>query len=168
MDSVVVRSPLTCAVSNGLCAHCVGRFYNGSKLPKVGDSIGLLASSTVGEPLTQMALSAKHTAGMSTSAKSYSGLPTIIQFTQSPEAFKDRGAVAELDGKVTSVEEAPQGGMFVTVGDKKHYVLPGHEVYVKPGDSVEAGDQLAEGLVDPEDIVRLKGLGMVSYIMRSV
>lgn len=158
-ESVVVRSPQTCSVSNGLCAHCVGRFYNGSKLPKVGDSIGLLASSTVGEPITQMALSAKHTAGMSTGKKSYSGLGTIIQFTQSPEAFKDRGAVSELDGKVTSVEEAPQGGMFVTVGDKKHYVLPGHEVYVKPGDTVEAGDQLAEGLVDPEDIVRLKGLG---------
>jgi DNA-directed RNA polymerase subunit beta' len=128
-------------------------------MPKVGDSIGLLASSTVGEPITQMALSAKHTAGMSTGKKSYSGLGTIIQFTQSPEAFKDRGAVSELDGKVTSVEEAPQGGMFVTVGDKKHYVLPGHEVYVKPGDTVEAGDQLAEGLIDPEDIVRLKGLG---------
>ena len=297
-DSVVVRSPQTCSVPNGLCAHCVGRFYNGSKMPKVGDSIGLLASSTVGEPITQMALcinelqpvsmadgsvkpikdikvgdmvlgadkaghtfpvkvlntydqgirktrvytiklletteevevsctkdhkflnaygdivpvkelvespftslctdrglgvivsispeedthcrdievdhsehlfvlaggiitsnSAKHTAGMSTGKKSYSGLGTIIQFTQSPEAFKDRGAVSELDGKVTSVEEAPQGGMFVTVGDKKHYVLPGHEVYVKPGDTVEAGDQLAEGLVDPEDIVRLKGLG---------
>lgn len=158
-DSVVVRSPQTCSVANGLCAHCVGRFYNGSKMPKVGDSIGLLASSTVGEPITQMALSAKHTAGMSTGKKSYSGLGTIIQFTQSPEAFKDRGAVSELDGKVTSVEEAPQGGMFVTVGDKKHYVLPGHEVYVKPGDTVEAGDQLAEGLVDPEDIVRLKGLG---------
>ena len=159
VDSIVVRSPQTCSVSNGLCAHCVGRFYNGSKMPKVGDSIGLLASSTVGEPITQMALSAKHTAGMSTGKKSYSGLGTIIQFTQSPEAFKDRGAVSELDGKVTSVEEAPQGGMFVTVGDKKHYVLPGHEVYVKPGDTVEAGDQLAEGLVDPEDIVRLKGLG---------
>lgn len=114
---------------------------------------GLIVSNT------QMALSAKHTAGMSTGKKSYSGLGTIIQFTQSPEAFKDRGAVSELDGKVTSVEEAPQGGMFVTVGDKKHYVLPGHEVYVKPGDTVEAGDQLAEGLVDPEDIVRLKGLG---------
>lgn len=158
-DSIVVRSPQTCSVSNGLCAHCVGRFYNGSKMPKVGDSIGLLASSTVGEPITQMALSAKHTAGMSTGKKSYSGLGTIIQFTQSPEAFKDRGAVSELDGKVTSVEEAPQGGMFVTVDDKKHYVLPGHEVYVKPGDTVEAGDQLAEGLIDPEDIVRLKGLG---------
>lgn len=103
--------------------------------------------------------SAKHTAGMSAGKKSYSGLGTIIQFTQSPEAFKDRGAVSEIDGKVTSVEEAPQGGMFVTVEDKKHYVLPGHEVYVKPGDTVEAGDQLAEGLVDPEDIVRLKGLG---------
>lgn len=103
--------------------------------------------------------SAKHTAGMASGKKSYSGLPTIIQFTQSPESFKDRGAVSELAGKVTDVSEAPQGGMFVTVEDKKHYVLPGHEVYVKPGDTVEAGDQLAEGLVDPEDIVRLKGLG---------
>lgn len=300
VESVIVRSPATCSVSNGLCAHCVGRFYNGSKLPKVGDAIGLLASSTVGEPLTQMALcleentevrmadgsvkaikdiipgefvlgsnnegvtepvrvldkfkqgtqkvktytistptgegyidaqvtcttthkflhvtgeavpvssniaqgncsfvtthgygmiteatpladalcydievdhpdhlfvlanglitsnSAKHTAGMSSSKKGYSGLPTIIQFAQSPESFKDRGAVAEIAGKVTNVEEAPQGGMFVTVGDKKHYVLPGHEVYVKSGDAVEAGDQIAEGLVDPEDIVRLKGLG---------
>lgn len=297
-DSVVVRSPQTCSVPNGLCAYCVGRFYNGSKMPKVGDTIGLLASSSSSEPITQMALcinelqlvsmsdgsaktikdievgdmvmgadkaghtfpvkvlntydqgirktrvytiklfdtdeelevsctkdhkflneygdivpvkelvespftsiqtdrglgivvsispeedthcrdievdhpdhlfvlsggiitsnSAKHTAGMSTGKKSYSGLGTIIQFTQSPEAFKDRGAVSEIDGKVTSVEEAPQGGMFVTVGDKKHYVLPGHEVYVKPGDTVEAGDQLAEGLIDPEDIVRLKGLG---------
>lgn len=300
VESVIVRSPQTCSVSNGLCAHCVGRFYNGSKLPKVGDSIGLLASSTVGEPLTQLALcleentevrmadgsvkrikdinpgemvlgsdkegvtepvrvvdkfkqgtqkvktytisvptgdgykdavvkctpthkflhvngeivpissnivqgnyslvtmygygmisdatpvvdavcydievdhpdhlfvlanglitsnSAKHTAGMASGKKSYSGLPTIIQFTQSPESFKDRGAVSELDGTVSDVYEAPQGGMYVTVGEHKHYVLPGHEVYVKVGDKVEAGDQLAEGLVDPEDIVRLKGLG---------
>ena len=272
---VVVRSPLTCNVSNGLCAHCVGKFYNGGKLPKVGDAVGLLASSTVGEPLTQMALclhedtlvklpegqekpikdivpgdyvmgsdrqgvlfsvkvlnkfnqglqecyrfdfsngpvlctknhkilvdgklipagdipvsreymgnlqcydieiahpdhlfslanglvvsnSAKHTAGMTQSKKSYSGLPTIIQFAQSPEAFKDRGAVAEQDGRVDRIEEAPQGGTYITINGEQHYVLPGHEVMVKEGDRVEAGDQIAEGLVDPEDVVRLKGLG---------
>lgn len=103
--------------------------------------------------------SAKHTAGMTQSKKTYSGLDALIQFTQSPEKFKDQGAVSELDGKVENIEEAPQGGMFVTIAGKQHYVPQGHEVEVKVGDKVEAGDQLAEGLVDAEDIVRLKGLG---------
>jgi hypothetical protein len=49
--------------------------------------------------------------------------------------------------------------MFVTIKGKKHYILPGHEVEVKEGQELEAGDQLAEGLVDPEDIVKYKGLG---------
>ena len=103
--------------------------------------------------------SAKHTAGMTQSKKTYSGLDALIQFTQSPEKFKDQGAVSELDGKVENIEEAPQGGMLVTISGKQHYVPQGHEVEVKVGDKVEAGDQLAEGLVDAEDIVRLKGLG---------
>lgn len=103
--------------------------------------------------------SAKHTAGMTQAKRTYSGLDVIQQFTQSPEKFKDEGTVATLDGKVDRVEEAPQGGMYVTVKGKKHYILPGHEVEVKEGDTVEAGDQLAEGLVDPEDIVKYKGLG---------
>lgn len=103
--------------------------------------------------------SAKHTGGMSSAKRSYSGLEVIQQFTQSPEKFKDRAAVSELDGKVTSIEDAPQGGKFVFVGDEKHYVPTGHAVEVNVGDVVEAGDQLSEGLVDPEDIVRLKGLG---------
>lgn len=103
--------------------------------------------------------SAKHTAGMTQSKKTYSGLGVIQQFTQSPEKFKDEGTVATVDGKVEKIEEAPQGGMYVTIKGKKHYILPGHEVEVKEGQELEAGDQLAEGLVDPEDIVKYKGLG---------
>lgn len=103
--------------------------------------------------------SAKHTAGMTQAKKTYSGLGIIQQFTQSPEKFNDEGAVSTVDGKVEKVEKAPQGGMYVTVKDKRHYILPGHEVEVKEGQMVEAGDQLAEGLVDPEEIVKYKGLG---------
>ena len=103
--------------------------------------------------------SAKHTAGMTQAKKTYSGLGVIQQFTQSPEKFKDEGTVATVDGKVEKIEEAPQGGMYVTIKGKKHYILPGHEVEVKEGQELEAGDQLAEGLVDPEDIVKYKGLG---------
>lgn len=158
-DNVIVKSALTCGCGNGLCAKCVGKFYNGGKLPKVGDSIGLLASSTLGEPVVQGALSSKHTAGMTKDKKSYSGLEYIQQFSQSPEAFKDRAAVTEEDGKVDLIEEAPQGGKLIYVNGKKYYTPIGQDPIVKVGDKVEAGDQLADGLVDPEDIVRLKGLG---------
>lgn len=159
VKNVVVRSALTCGTKNGLCAHCIGKYFNGGKLPKIGDSVGLVASTSSSEPVTQMALSAKHTAGMTKDKMTFSGLPVIQQFTQSPEKFKDRATLSEVDGKVDSVEEAPQGGMYVTVAGRRHYVLPGHDVEVKAGDTVEAGDELSEGLADAEDIVRLKGLG---------
>lgn len=159
ITNVIARSPLTCNVSNGLCATCVGKFYSGGKLPKIGDALGAAASTAISEPVTQMALSAKHTAGMTQSKKTYSGLGTITQFTQSPEKFKDKAAVSEVDGTVEEISEAPQGGFYVTVSGKKHYVPAGHDVEVSQGDTVEAGDFLSEGLGDPEDIIRHKGLG---------
>lgn len=159
ISSVVARSPLTCQAEGGLCATCVGAHFSGGKLPKVGDSVGLASSSATGEPITQMALNAKHQGGMTSAKREYAGLDVINQFTQSPDKFKDRAAVAELDGRVEDISEAPQGGMFVTVSGEKHYVPAGHDVEVKVGDRVEAGDQLSEGLLDAEDAVRLKGLG---------
>jgi hypothetical protein len=101
----------------------------------------------------------KHTGGMARGKKSFSGLPYISQFVQVPEEFKDRAAVSEVDGMVEKVEPAPQGGTFVHVGGERHFVLPGFAVNVKPGDTVEAGDILSEGLASPADVVRLRGLG---------
>jgi DNA-directed RNA polymerase subunit beta' len=103
VDTVIARSALTCGCSDGLCAKCVGKFYKGGKLPKIGDAIGASVSTSASEPVTQMALSAKHTAGMTTSKRTYSGLGTISQFTQSPEKFKDQATVSELDGTVEDI-----------------------------------------------------------------
>ena len=101
----------------------------------------------------------KHTAGMASTKRDYSGFSFLNQFAQSPEQFPDRAAVAEEDGKVESIREAPQGGYYVKLGTHTHYVLPNRELLVSEGDIVEAGDVLSEGLADPKDIVRLKGLG---------
>src|SRR5262249_20623530 len=78
---------------------------------------------------------------------------------QSPETFPYKAAVSEVPGRVEAVEDAPQGGKYVVVAGKKHYVLPGYELTVKPGGMVEAGDQFSDGIIDPSDIVRLRGLG---------
>lgn len=57
------------------------------------------------------------------------------------------------------VVEAPQGGNYVTVNGHEHYTPPNYTVLVKAGDNVEAGDPLSDGIADPRDIVRLRGLG---------
>lgn len=102
----------------------------------------------------------KHTGGASTGAKKqYAGFNVISQLVQSPEEFPDRAAVSEVDGSVSQIEEAAQGGFVVTVGDTQHYVPHGYPLLVEQGQQVEAGDQLSEGLVDAGDIVRLRGLG---------
>lgn len=101
----------------------------------------------------------KHNGGAAKGKRSFSGFGVISQFMQAPSEFKDRATVAEQDGTVTAVRDAPQGGRIITVDNVDHFVLPGFDLTVKPGDMVEAGDQLSDGLVNPADVVRLRGLG---------
>lgn len=91
--------------------------------------------------------------------KQIAGIPFLEAFVGSPESFPERAAVATKDGKISKIEDAKQGGKYIYIGDDKHYVLPDTDINVKVGDTVEAGDILSDGLADPEDIVRYKGLG---------
>ena len=154
---VVVRSPSTCR-AEGLCSKCVGKFYD-NKFPSIGDSVGVTAAQSLSEPIVQGALNQKHTAGMASGKRVYSGFDYINQFTQVPSEFRDRAVLAEEPGMVDSVTQAPQGGFHVVVGGERHYVPAGHEVTVAPGQNVERGDELSEGLKSPADMVRLRGLG---------
>lgn len=158
VDEIVARSPMTCSAKDGVCAKCAGVDARG-KFRNIGESVGIEAAQAISEPVTQMALNSKHTAGQSGGKKEYSGFDVINRIAQSPEVFPDRAIVAEKDGRVERIEEAPQGGKYVVVNGEEHYVQPGYEILVKPGDQLEAGDQLSDGVVDSGDIVRLRGLG---------
>lgn len=103
--------------------------------------------------------SAKHTAGQGKAKRTYGGFEILSQFVQSPSEYQHKSTVAEEDGIVTEVREAPQGGHFVKVNEKELYVPQGYPVLVKQGDEVEAGDALSEGIVDVRDVVNYKGLG---------
>jgi hypothetical protein len=95
----------------------------------------------------------------SSGKKVYSGFNVIEQLFQVPKTFPHRAAVATHDGRIDRIEQAPQGGFNVYVGDETHYVLPESEVTVKEGDRVEAGDQLSTGILNPREVVRYKGIG---------
>ena len=157
-ETVVVRSPLTCQAKGGVCARCVGVRERG-KLPDIGDNVGIAAAQAISEPVSQSALSSKHTGGMVGAGPTAAGFDAINQLVQVPKTFKEGAAIATVDGVVNAVEKAPQGGTFVHVAGERHYVAPGMKVHVKKGDAIEAGDVLSEGLPNPSTIVRYKGIG---------
>ena len=155
---ILVRSALTCQAEHGVCAHCAGQRMDG-RMPKIGEMVGVAAAQALSEPLIQSGLNSKHTAGQAKGKRVFSGFDAIDNFVQAPETFPDRAEVASQAGRVTRIEKAPQGGQFVHIGDKPHYVQPGYDLLVKAGDTVEAGDQLSDGIMDAADVVKYRGLG---------
>ena len=107
--------------------------------------------------------SSKHSGGVVGAAKAVSGFDTLNQMIQVPKESPHWAAIAEDDGHVQAIEDAPAGGKFVTVNGKQHYVPVGQQITVKRGDEVEAGDVLSDGIPNHNTITRYKGIGDGRY-----
>jgi len=104
--------------------------------------------------------SEKHSGGAVTKrAAETSGFDYINRLIQTPKQFSGSAVVASRAGRITDIVDAPQGGKFVYVDSEKHYVPPSETVSVKPGDKLDAGDLLSEGVPNPADVVAHKGIG---------
>jgi DNA-directed RNA polymerase subunit beta' len=158
-QTLVVRSPMTCEAPHGVCQKCYGLNTRG-QAPRLGENVGMIAAQAMGEPLTQMALSAKHATGTAGKKVGLSGLTGLRQITEIPQSFFNKATLADHAGTITSVNVAPQGGHYVHVGKDEHYVPPTLDVIVHPGDKVDAGDALSDGIPKPDEVVRHKGLGV--------
>ena len=78
---------------------------------------------------------------------------------QVPKKYPDGATHTQLDGRVQDIRQAPQGGYYVSVGGQDHYVPADRQVSVKKGDDLEAGDSLSDGMPNPAEIVKHKGIG---------
>ena len=102
----------------------------------------------------------KHTAGQKlTGDARYTGFDYINRFFQVPQHYPHEMAIAETDGTVQAITKAPQGGSYITIGGKQHYVEPDREIRVKRGQRLEAGDPLTDGVMNPAKVVKYKGIG---------
>jgi DNA-directed RNA polymerase subunit beta' len=158
-SKVLVRSPMTCEADDGVCQKCQGLDEKGN-IQELGVNVGVRAASAMAEPLAQFALDAKH--GVRTAKGDRARLQGVSGFRQiieSPKQFMNKATLADVDGKVTRVEKAPQGGTYVNIDQTQHFVAPNFGVVVKRGDTVERGDRLSEGIPKPDEVVRHKGLG---------
>jgi len=153
---VEVRTPLTCQAKYGVCAYCLGPVGD-RKLPEVGFNIGVVAGQTITEPLTQFVLSFKHTGGLANVSRT-TGFEEVKQLLEAPKNFKNKATLAEVSGKVEKIVKAPLGGWFVYVNGKEHYVQQDSEPTVKEGDFVEKGDPISKGMINPRELLELKGV----------
>jgi len=157
-SKILVRSPMTCEAGDGVCQKCQGLDEKG-QMHTHGTNVGVRAAQAMSEPLTQLALNAKH--GVRTAKDDrvqVHGLQGVRQIIQTPHQFINKATLAERDGKVTKVEAAPQGGHFVYIDDHQHYIVPNLGVTVTSGQVVERGDAISQGVPKPDEVVNHKGL----------
>ena len=156
---ILVRSPITgTATHGGVYARDVGVREQGV-LPGRGEFPGIAAAQAVSEPISQSTLGSKHSGGVAGEAKTVSGFDWITSLIDVPKTFPGGAAHAQADGTVGRIVDAPAGGQHVYVGGVKHYVPAGFKLLVQPGQNVEAGDVLSEGVPNPAEIVQYKGIG---------
>ena len=166
---VTIRSVLTCKSEYGVCARCYGANMSTGDLVDVGEAVGVIAAQSIGEPGTQLTMRTFHTGGVA-GGDITGGLPRVEELF---EARKPRGlaVISELGGTV-SIKNGKKREVTIAneSGDAKTYLIPyGASLKVDEGDVIEAGDELTDGSINPNDILKIKGVkGVQEYIIKEV
>ena len=171
IDQVKIRTILTCKCKVGVCAKCYGANMATGEPVQVGESVGIIAAQSIGEPGTQLTMRTFHTGGVA-GGDITQGLPRVEELF---EARKPKGLaiITEIPGIAVINDTKKKREIIVTdqeTGDSKTYLIPyGSRIKIMDGQLLEAGDELTEGSVNPHDILRIKGVRAVQdYMLREV
>ncbi|OUQ18226.1 DNA-directed RNA polymerase subunit beta' [Lachnoclostridium sp. An138] len=169
-NALKIRTILTCKSHIGVCAKCYGANMATGEAVQVGESVGIIAAQSIGEPGTQLTMRTFHTGGVA-GGDITQGLPRVEELF---EARKPKGLaiITEIPGTVTILDTKKKREVQVTSedGESKTYLIPyGSRIKVQDGQVLEAGDELTEGSVNPHDILKIKGIRAVQdYMLREV
>nr|WP_330404436.1 DNA-directed RNA polymerase subunit beta' [Vallitalea okinawensis] len=167
IKKVHIRNVLNCRSKIGVCAKCYGANMANGEEVRVGESVGIIAAQSIGEPGTQLTMRTFHTGGIAGDDITQ-GLPRVEELF---EARKPKGLaiIAEFGGTVAINDTRKKREVVITndeTGESKAYLIPyGSRIKVMDGDVLEAGDELTEGSVNPHDILKIKGLQAVQDYM---
>ena len=160
IQSVRVRSVLTCDAELGVCAMCYGRSLATGKRIELGEAVGVIAAQSIGEPGTQLTMRTFHTGGVA-GKDIAGGLPRVVELF---EARTPKGAavLAEATGTLYLGEDEGKGIPVRIVddqGDEIEMVLPlGARPIVSDGQEIKAGDLITDGPSDPKKLMEIKGI----------
>ena len=173
IHEVMIRSVLTCESRTGVCTKCYGVNLAIGEPVGEGETVGIIAAQSIGEPGTQLTMRTFHTGGVA-GGDITQGLPRVEELFESRRP-KRMAQLAEVSGKVT-VEDAKKGGSIYNVtivaddGETVTYALPHSAgVKVQNGDTVQKGDAISEGALYPQDVLHIRGIHAVyDYLIQEV
>ena len=169
VTKVWVRSILGCKCKHGACSKCYGMGLATRQRVNLGESVGIIAAQSIGEPGTQLTMRTFHTGGVA-GGDITQGLPRVEELFEARNP-KGLATITEIDGTVQIKEEKKRKEVVVVGKDNaKTYVISfGSKLKVKDGMEVKAGDPLTEGSINPNELLAIKGPeGVYEYIISEV
>ncbi|WP_055428171.1 DNA-directed RNA polymerase subunit beta' [Bifidobacterium aesculapii] len=167
VEFVKCRSVLSCASKRGVCAKCYGWSMATNKLVDVGETVGIVAAQSIGEPGTQLTLRSFHSGGVASASDITQGLPRVTELFEA-RTPKGESPITEFAGTIKVVDgdrgrqviltPDSDSGAPVEDGEIKpitYNVSRRVPLLVKDGEHVATGTQIIEGSVDPKKILRI-------------
>jgi len=171
IKEVEIRTVLTCRAKRGVCAKCYGKDMTGYGTVSIGEAVGIIAAQSIGEPGTQLTMRTKHSGGIATSNIT-EGLPRVEEILEARQP-KGVAIVSDVGGKVAgikNIEKRQEITVRTLDGKDVTYLIPyGMKLVVKKDSEIEPGSPLTEGVINPHDILRTKGIKAVQdYLLSEV
>jgi DNA-directed RNA polymerase subunit beta' len=164
VPEIIVRSVLTCESTVGVCAACYGRSLASGIAVDLGEAVGIIAAQSIGEPGTQLTMRTFHTGGSASADDITQGLPRVTELFEARNP-KGSSPICEANGRISIDETETQFKITLTPdnGDEPvlHTVSKRMTLLVEDGQSVDLGQQLHEGPLDPKEVLRVKGVRAV-------
>ncbi len=142
IDELKVRSAVSCEARYGICVACYGRELARGHRVNIGESVGVIAAQSIGEPGTQLTMRTFHIGGAASSSASVNSIETKNTGTVK---FHNVKTVTNSSNKQIAVSRSGEIGVSDVNGrEKERYKIPYGSIFnVTDGQSVEAGDTLA-------------------------
>ncbi|MFB9312869.1 DNA-directed RNA polymerase subunit beta' [Nocardioides plantarum] len=161
IETVKVRSVLTCDAKTGTCAKCYGRSLATGKLVDIGEAVGIIAAQSIGEPGTQLTMRTFHTGGSASADDITQGLPRVVELFEA-RVPKGLSPIAEAAGRVEIDETDKARKILITPDDgsevQEYPVSKRSRLLVADGEHIEVGQKLIVGTESPQDVLRILGV----------
>jgi DNA-directed RNA polymerase subunit beta' len=162
LTEVLVRTPLACKSTQGICVKCYGADLGTGRPIALGEAVGTVAAQAIGEPGTQLTMRTFHAGGTaSVGGDITQGLPRVEEVFEKRKP-KNPAVVSTVDGMVSDVKNTPNEKMITImpeISDKKGTKAPiefpvshSRMILVKVGDQVKEGDILTDGSADLDEM----------------
>jgi len=167
---VFIRTALTCVAEVGICRKCYGQNLATGEKAEVGESVGIIAAQSIGEPGTQLTMRTFHTGGVA-GEDITQGLPRVQELFEARKS-KLKSIISEISGTVTKIEPVEERFIIYIKNDieEKHYETNSNvQPRVEEGQYINAGTQLTDGTINPKELLRVTNMETVQkYILSEV